>query len=77
MCIQQLEEGRAEVENQYTRSVRPEGNQVAQRLIREVFQVIPRKWRGVGQIVIAAGSDNSENRCLNFQSQCPRESIGV
>jgi hydrogenase expression/formation protein HypD len=50
MCIQQLEEGRAEVENQYTRSVRREGNLVAQRLIREVFRVIPRKWRGVGEI---------------------------
>jgi len=50
LCVQQLEQGRAEVENQYTRSVRREGNEVAQRLIREVFRVIPRKWRGVGQI---------------------------
>ncbi|MGA8660495.1 MAG: hydrogenase formation protein HypD [Chthoniobacterales bacterium] len=50
MCIQQLEQGRAEVENQYTRSVRREGNETAQRLIREVFRVIPRKWRGVGEI---------------------------
>jgi hydrogenase expression/formation protein HypD len=50
MCVQQLEQGRAEVENQYTRSVRREGNEVAQRLIREVFRVIPRKWRGVGEI---------------------------
>ncbi|MFQ5795862.1 MAG: hydrogenase formation protein HypD [Candidatus Bipolaricaulia bacterium] len=50
MCIKQLEEGRAEVENQYTRSVRREGNRPAQQLIREVFRVIPRKWRGVGEI---------------------------
>jgi hydrogenase expression/formation protein HypD len=50
MCIEQLEGGRAEVENQYSRSVRKEGNQPAQSLIREVFRVIPRKWRGVGQI---------------------------
>lgn len=50
MCVQQLERGRAAVENQYTRSVRREGNEAAQRLIREVFRVIPRKWRGVGQI---------------------------
>lgn len=50
MCIRQLEQGRAEVENQYTRSVRREGNETAQRLIREVFRVIPRKWRGVGEI---------------------------
>ena len=50
MCVQQLEQGRAEVENQYTRSVRRRGNQVAQRLIHDVFRVIPRKWRGVGEI---------------------------
>ena len=50
MCIQQLESSRAEVQNQYSRSVRKEGNQRAQDLIREVFQVIPRKWRGVGEI---------------------------
>ncbi|MBI3990448.1 MAG: hydrogenase formation protein HypD [candidate division NC10 bacterium] len=50
LCIKQLEEGRAEVENQYTRSVRREGNRAAQRLIREVFRVVPRKWRGVGEI---------------------------
>jgi len=50
MCVEQLESGRAEVENQYTRSVRAEGNPVALRQIREVFQVVPRKWRGIGEI---------------------------
>lgn len=50
MCVQQLESGRAEVENQYTRAVRREGNQSAQQLVREVFRVVPRKWRGVGEI---------------------------
>jgi hydrogenase expression/formation protein HypD len=50
MCVKQLEEGRAEVENQYARSVRREGNRPAQELIREVFEVVPRKWRGIGEI---------------------------
>ncbi len=50
MCLRQLENGRAEVENQYSRSVRKEGNRPAQHLMREVFQVIPRRWRGVGEI---------------------------
>lgn len=50
MCIKQLEEGRVAVENQYTRSVRREGNRPAQELIREIFQIVPRKWRGVGEI---------------------------
>jgi hydrogenase expression/formation protein HypD len=50
MCIEQLEQGRSEVQNQYSRSVRKQGNPSAQHLIREVFQVVPRKWRGVGEI---------------------------
>jgi len=50
LCLRQLEEGRAEVENQYTRSVRREGNLSARELIREVFRVTPRKWRGIGEI---------------------------
>jgi hydrogenase expression/formation protein HypD len=50
MCIKQLEAGTYMVENQYTRSVKKEGNIQAQNLIREVFQVVPRKWRGVGEI---------------------------
>jgi hydrogenase expression/formation protein HypD len=50
MCVLQLEQGRAEVENQYARSVRRAGNLGAQRLMREVFRVVPRKWRGMGEI---------------------------
>jgi hydrogenase expression/formation protein HypD len=50
MCVRQLEASRAEVENQYARSVRPEGNTAALAVIREVFQVVPRKWRGLGEI---------------------------
>ena len=50
MCVKQLEEGRTEVENQYSRAVRRDGNVRAQQLIRTVFQVVPRKWRGVGEI---------------------------
>ena len=50
MCVRQLESGRAEVENQYARSVRQEGNRPAQQLIHRVFRVVPRKWRGIGEI---------------------------
>jgi hydrogenase expression/formation protein HypD len=50
MVVRQLEEGRAEVENQYARAVRREGNRPAQELVRKVFRVVPRKWRGVGEI---------------------------
>lgn len=50
MCVKQLEEGRFEVENQYARSVRKDGNRPAQDLVSRVFRVVPRKWRGVGEI---------------------------
>jgi hydrogenase expression/formation protein HypD len=50
MTVEQLESGRAEVENQYVRAVRREGNQPAQDLIKKVFRVVPRKWRGIGEI---------------------------
>ncbi len=50
MCVRQLEEGRAEVENAYARSVRREGNVPAQRVINEVFEPCDRPWRGIGVI---------------------------
>lgn len=50
MVVQQLETGRAVVENQYSRSVRQEGNRPAQDLIHRVFKVVNRKWRGVGEL---------------------------
>lgn len=49
-CVRQLEAGRSEVENAYARSVRAEGNPLAQQQIEEVFQLSDRKWRGMGLI---------------------------
>lgn len=48
--VQQLEAGRAEVENQYARAVRPEGNPASRQLIADVFEVCDRKWRGIGLV---------------------------
>jgi hydrogenase expression/formation protein HypD len=50
MAVRQLEEGRADVEIQYARVVRPEGNVVARRAVEEVFEVADREWRGLGPI---------------------------
>jgi hydrogenase expression/formation protein HypD len=50
MTLRQLEQGRAEVENQYPRVVNREGNRIAQELVNKVFEVCDRKWRGVGMI---------------------------
>ena len=49
-CLRQLEAGRAEVENQYGRSVTRGGNALAQAAIRQVFAVEARTWRGIGDI---------------------------
>jgi len=50
MCVKQLEEGKAEVENQYVRAVQKEGNEKAQEIINKVFRIGTRKWRGIGEI---------------------------
>jgi len=51
MLLRQIREGRCEVENQYTRAVRDEGNLRALRIMREVFEVRPYfEWRGMGFI---------------------------
>lgn len=48
MCIEQLEAGRSEVENQYRRSVLREGNHAAQAAVEQVFELADRRWRGIG-----------------------------
>jgi hydrogenase expression/formation protein HypD len=53
MCIGQLERGQAEVENQYARAVRRDGNLHAQDLLRAVFKIVPRSWRGIGEIPLS------------------------
>ncbi|WP_267384136.1 hydrogenase formation protein HypD [Cyanobacterium sp. uoEpiScrs1] len=50
LCLQQLESGQAHCENQYIRSVEQQGNSIAKQIIREVFEVVPRQWRGIGEI---------------------------
>jgi hydrogenase expression/formation protein HypD len=59
MCVRQLETGKVEVENQYARAVRREGNRNAQQLMSDVFRVVPRQWRGLGEIP-RSGLDLSE-----------------
>jgi len=46
----QLEAGRHEVENAYERMVTFKGNETAQKLLAEVFEVTDRAWRGIGVI---------------------------
>lgn len=50
MLLEQLRDGRAEVENQYRRGVRPEGNRMAQQLMNGVFSKAAAVWRGLGRV---------------------------
>jgi hydrogenase expression/formation protein HypD len=50
MVVRQLEAGRAEVENQYARTVSRDGNPIAKALLGQVFEITDRKWRGIGTI---------------------------
>jgi hydrogenase expression/formation protein HypD len=60
MTVKQLEKGKSEVENQYSRSVRRGGNVAAKKLISEVFAVCDRKWRGIGEIPMSGYRLNDE-----------------
>ena len=50
MLLEQLGDGRAEVENQYGRAVRDQGNRKAQELMQEYCVVVDDYWRGIGVI---------------------------
>ena len=51
MIMKQLAEGRSEVENQYGRVVRWNGNELALRALSKVFELRPFfEWRGLGSI---------------------------
>jgi hydrogenase expression/formation protein HypD len=50
MLVRQIEQERAEVEIQYTRAVKPEGNKIALKKLKEVFKTVDSEWRGIGYI---------------------------
>jgi hydrogenase expression/formation protein HypD len=50
LLLGQILAGKAEVENEYTRVVRKNGNIAAKKLIEEVFEIGSAKWRGLGEI---------------------------
>ncbi|MCA9058830.1 MAG: hydrogenase formation protein HypD [Planctomycetaceae bacterium] len=49
-AVRQLEAGTAEVENAFERAVSLQGNQAAQDVLQEVFEVTDQSWRGIGVI---------------------------
>ncbi len=50
MVVRQVRENAPRVETQYTRAVRPQGNERAKALLGEVFDAVSSEWRGLGAI---------------------------
>ena len=51
MLVDQVNQGRAEVENEFTRAVTRDGNRVAQERVAEVFELREEfEWRGLGLV---------------------------
>lgn len=75
MIVSQIREGRAEVENEYHRVVRPEGNRKARELMDEVFVKVETPWRGLGPIpssgLAIAPAFKKFDAGEKFQTSCP------
>ncbi|MBO4401699.1 MAG: hydrogenase formation protein HypD [Selenomonadaceae bacterium] len=48
--LRQVDEGRAEVANEYKSVVRAEGNLAAQKILAQVYEPVDAEWRGLGVI---------------------------
>jgi hydrogenase expression/formation protein HypD len=76
MVLRQLEGGRCEIENQYSRTVRREGNPHAQQVVGEVFEIADRAWRGIGVIPRSGLRLRPSYRQFDAEARFPVE-IGV
>jgi hydrogenase expression/formation protein HypD len=77
MAVRQLEEGRAEVENQYVRVVRPAGNDLARRAVGEVYEVCDRPWRGLGVLPDSGLRLRPAFRDLDAETRFPSTTLPV
>ena len=63
LLVEQIEEGRAEVNIQYTRGASPEGNPAALRMMDEVFEPCDSPWRGLGRIPLSGLAIREKYAC--------------
>lgn len=59
-AVELLEKGKFEVANSYSRAVRKEGNEIAKKVIKKVFKISDREWRGIG-VIPGSGLDLNDN----------------
>lgn len=75
LAVKMLEEGRYGVENQYSRIVRREGNPTSLALLREVFEIADRNWRGIGVIPQSGYRLTSEYAAFDAVRRFPQNSL--
>ena len=73
--VAQLEQGRAELDNAYPRAVQPQGNPVAQQVVREVFEICDRNWRGIGMIPQSGWRLNADH--ADYDAEKRFEVLGI
>ena len=72
MLLRQINEGRAEVENEFTRAVTPDGNRKAQALVDEVFEVRDSfEWRGLGTLPFSGLKIRAEFATYDAETRFP------
>ncbi len=70
MLIRQINEGRAEVENEYSRVVTRDGNLKAQAMVDRVLERRPSfEWRGLGEVADSALSIRAEYADLDAEKR--------
>ncbi|HET9764011.1 MAG TPA: hydrogenase formation protein HypD [Casimicrobiaceae bacterium] len=70
MLVRQLNEGRAEVENEFTRAVTREGNVKAKALVAEVFELRRTfEWRGLGEVPYSALEIKEKYRAFDAEAR--------
>ena len=77
MTVKQLEEGKYHVENAYSRVVTRKGNQKAQAIINEVFELTDRQWRGIGLIPNSGLTLHKNFASFNAMERFPRHSTPI
>lgn len=77
MLIVQLEEGRRDIEIQYSRVVDWDGNLKAQAIMDEVFEPCPSLWRGIGEIPASGLAIRKEFSEFDAETRFEIESEGV
>lgn len=74
-AVRQLERGEARVENRYARVVKDSGNAASQSLLRDVFEVCDRPWRGIGILPKSGLRLSHEYRDLDAEHRFEVETV--